>query len=100
MMGDPYRRLESRQAAQFALGIAEVELLLQAWQAAELERLARTRHQTVAQLLRALVRDFLEREAGGGAGTGPEAVEEAVLAAWAPPASRHENSVRDLGSTS
>lgn len=42
--------------------LAELSLLLPAWQAAELERLASTRHLTSGQLLRLLITDFLSRQ--------------------------------------
>jgi hypothetical protein len=50
-LGDRARRLDEE--------MAEVSLLLPVWQAAALERLARTRGLTVGHLLRLLIQDYL-----------------------------------------
>jgi hypothetical protein len=60
---DDARRSREGRACWPEEGVAELTLLLPARQAAELERLARSRGLTLGQLLRRLVRDHLARGA-------------------------------------
>jgi hypothetical protein len=46
--------------------IAELSLLLPAWQVAELERLARARGLSIGQLIRRLIGDYLASRNGPG----------------------------------
>jgi hypothetical protein len=54
--------------------IAEVSLLMCAWEAAQLVTMASVQRVTVGQLLRGLIREFLAREAGVNRHQEPEAL--------------------------